>query len=199
MKFLRSGLKSSRSDEELIQQFRESGDKKIISTLFERYIHLVFGVCMKYLKDEDESKDAALEIFEKLSSDLQKHGVAYFKSWLYMVAKNHCLMKLRHAQSVFKKNNEYRKDEMAVVEYFPDGHQEKLETEYRIEQLDQAITELNPEQKQCIELFYLQEKSYVEIAEITGFTMMKVKSYIQNGKRNLKILLTQKNEQRIAR
>ena len=55
-----------------------------------------------------------------------------------------------------------------------------------------SLEELNPEQKQCLILFYLEKKSYQEISENTGFSLMQVKSYIQNGKRNLKILLDKK-------
>jgi RNA polymerase sigma-70 factor (ECF subfamily) len=59
--------------------------------------------------------------------------------------------------------------------------------------LEKCIETLGDEQKQCVKLFYLQEKCYKEITESTGFDMNKVKSYIQNGKRNLKICM-EKNE-----
>ena len=197
MKFIRSNKPSSLSDEELITEFRLTGNKKSIANLFERYAHLVFGVCMKYLKDQDAAQDAAMEIFEKLFSDLQKHEVKYFKSWLYMVTKNHCLMQLRQEQSLRKKRIDFHKDESQLVEIHDEWHLEKIAAEIHLENLSAAIQKLNAEQKTCIELFYLREKSYQEIAEQTGFSLMSVKSFIQNGKRNLKIFLLTLNEQRI--
>ena len=197
MKFIKSGYKSNLSDEELIQSYLRDGDGNCIGALFERYAHLIFGVCMKYFRDEDKSKDAVLEIFEKLASDFGKHTIQYFKSWLYMVAKNHCLMQLRQEQSILKKQSAI-KYEAQVVEMFSESHQEKIQAEIQFDLLAEAISSLNADQKICIELFYLQQKCYKEITDITGYSMLQVKSFIQNGKRNLKIFMLKKNEKRLA-
>lgn len=199
MKFIKSGNKSELTDAELIEQFRVEGDKNFVVILFDRYAHLVFGVCMKYLKDEDASKDASMEIFEKLFIDLEKHKIQHFKSWLYMVSKNHCLMQLRQFQAATKKMHEMQKDESAIMESGTEQHLEKVEKEIQFDNLSLAISELKEEQKTCVELFYLKEKSYQEIAERTGYSMMQVKSNIQNGKRNLKIILSKLNEKKITR
>lgn len=183
---------------ELISLYRESGDNVYIGELFKRYTHLVFGVCMKYLKDEDESKDAVMMIFEKLPGDLKKHEVSQFKGWLHRVASNHCLMELRAKSARHEKEVEMAKDLGSVMESGYELHLDgEADKEKELSNLENAVKELKEEQKICIELFYLQEKSYQEVAEMTGFDMNKVKSAIQNGKRNLKILLTEQNERQV--
>lgn len=176
----------SLTDNELIVRYKKSGDNSLVGELYKRYSHLVYGVCLKYFKNEEESKDAVLQIFEKLMTDLKKHEVANFKSWLHSVAKNHCLMFLRKQQTQQKRVNEYEAT-YQVEEVFsaPFAVHEKEEKELVLTDLEKAITTLKEEQRICIELFFLQEKRYNEVSDITGFTIKQVKSYIQNGKRNL--------------
>lgn len=183
------------SDLELVLKFKESGDNSYLGEIFERYTHLVFGVCLKYLQDHDESKDAVMAIFEKLIDDLKKHEIANFKSWLHSVAKNHCLMFLRTQKSVSFKNEEFKIHSNQFMESDEFLHLfEENKTEKEIGNLNDALKDLNEEQKLCIDLFYLKEKSYQEVSEETGFTMNQVKSFIQNGKRNLKIYLTNNSD-----
>jgi len=146
---------------------------------------------MKYLKDEDLGKDAVMEIYEKLVEDLKRHEVSNLKSWLHSVARNHCLMQLRSEKSKAGKQDQFLKTEDDFVEFgdllHPSSEQQK---ETLLLRLENAVAELNEQQRQCIELFYLQQKCYNEVADITGFSLKEVKSYIQNGKRNLKVALT---------
>lgn len=196
------------SDTELVQKFRDTRDNTIVGELYQRYTHLVFGVCMKYLKDEDEAKDGVMQIFEKLITDLHRHNVDNFKGWLYMVAKNHCLMYFRskknhvelprHLTGDFVDEN-YSDDGMVTqeqhdmnMELVSNVHLNGEDKEKQLTLMEYAIKELKEGQKICIELFYLQEKSYEEVAKMTGYSMKEVKSYIQNGKRNLKIIMTTK-------
>lgn len=189
MLFFRSNKNKELSDSELIQRYKESGNSHFVATLFDRYSHLVYGLCIKYLKDKDESKDAVLEIFEKLMDDLKTHDVKNFKSWLYMVARNYCLMALREQQAMQKKDDEFQWNTNSNID-FSLVHNAYDEKEQKLKLLEEAIRMLNNEQRICIELFYIQEKCYSEVASITGFDMNQVKSYIQNGKRNIKIILT---------
>lgn len=197
MKFLQSKNRYQADDEILVAEYRQSGDSKILGELFKRYVHLVFGVSMQYLKNESEAQDMTMFVFEKLLADLKNHQVTNFKSWLYMVTKNQCLMHLRKNKKVniiefdTGKNGEDADNNMdfAAEEHLDDAEVK----EFKLELLEAGIKELNTEQKTCIELFYLQDKSYVEIAELTGYELQKVKSYIQNGKRNLKIFMDRNN------
>jgi len=190
MQFFKKTNIQSLSDNELLSQYKAGGSNTLIGELYKRYSHLVYGVCLKYLKNEEESKDAVLQIFENLLEDLKKHDVSNFKSWLHSVSRNHCLMFLRKQQTQLKKVNEYN----AVYQHeesfdTPFTVHEKLEKEIVLTDLEQAITQLKEEQQLCITLFFLQEKRYNEVSEITGFTIKQVKSYIQNGKRNLANLM----------
>lgn len=153
--------------------------------LLERYTLLLLGVCMKYLKNEEEAKDAVQQVFLKVLTEVSKYKIDYFKSWLYMVAKNHCLMKLRGQQGKYIKE---LKEDVAIVLQESDKNK-LLENEKTYRLLEECLGELNEEQQQCVTLFYLQKRSYQQIAKYTGFSLMQVKSYIQNGKRNLKMLL----------
>jgi RNA polymerase sigma factor (sigma-70 family) len=176
------------TDQELLEKFYATHDNKWLGTLLQRYTLLLLGVCMKYLKNEEEAKDSVQQVFLKAITELHKYRVEYFKSWLYMVAKNHCLMKLRDKQGRVTEI----KEQMAVTPGDDPGLQLHLEKDRQLEMMTDSLNELSNDQKQCVTLFYLEKRSYQEIAERTGFTLMQVKSYIQNGKRNLKILLEKK-------
>ncbi len=173
------------TDDELINTFLESGDNRFLGILYQRYGHLVLGLCIKYLKNKDEAQDAVIQIFSNLMKDLKRFKIDYFKSWLYVYSKNFCLMELRKRQSTLKKELELIENTHLFMD-MPDPEHLK-EREKQIVLMEKAIELLNKDQKTCIDLFYLKNKSYIEITEITGYTANDVKSHIQNGKRNLKI------------
>ncbi|HRA12988.1 MAG TPA: sigma-70 family RNA polymerase sigma factor [Chitinophagaceae bacterium] len=180
------------TDQELLEKFYADHKNEWLGILLQRYTLLLLGVSMKYLKNEEQAKDSVQQIFLKVIQELHKYKVEYFKSWLYMVAKNHCLMKLRESngKSTVEVNDNItnKADEEA-------DRQVLLQNDHTLDLLELSLKELNPEQQQCVTLFYLQKKSYQEISDETGFTMLQVKSYIQNGKRNLRILIEKKQEE----
>jgi RNA polymerase sigma factor (sigma-70 family) len=179
-------------DHQLLEQFYADKNNEWLGVLLQRYTMLLLGVCMKYLKNEEEARDCVQQVFLKAVTELHKYRVEYFKSWIYMVAKNHCLMKLRDRGKATVEIN----DRIHAAAWEPDNKKELLQKDKALSNLSEAIQQLNKEQQQCITLFYLEKKSYQSITGITGFTMMQVKSHIQNGKRNLKIMLegTQQHE-----
>ena len=172
-------------DKELLNKFYDDGNNYWLGIILQRYTLLLFGVCMKYLKDEEEAKDAVQQIFLKVINELHKYKVDYFKSWIYMIAKNHCLMKLRGNKNLSVELNE----KTIPAEEGQIDKTDLIEKETLLAKMQQAIKQLNPEQRECVNLFYLQKKSYSEVSEITGFTMLQVKSHLQNGKRKLKLLM----------
>src|SRR6185437_8227076 len=172
-------------DSELLQNFYQDHDNKWLGILLPRYTILLLGVCMKYLKNEEDAKDCVQQIFIKIINELHKYKVDYFKSWIYMIAKNHCLMKLREKGKFTAELNE----KMVSIPDEIDAKISSMEKDVLLNKMMNAMNQLNAEQKECVSLFYLQKKSYTEITEITGFTMLQVKSHIQNGKRNLKLMI----------
>ena len=185
------------SDQQLLENFYRDRNNEWLGILLQRYTLLLLGVCMKYLKNEEDARDSVQQIFLKSITELHKYKVDYFKSWIYMVAKNHCLMKLRDKQG--KIPVELTENHIATPAENTDRHA-LLNDEKTFELMNNSLDELNEEQRQCVTLFYLEKRSYQEISEVTGFNMMQVKSYIQNGKRNLKIILEKKlKEQDINR
>ncbi|MES2005741.1 MAG: sigma-70 family RNA polymerase sigma factor [Bacteroidota bacterium] len=174
------------SDQELLDKFYSDHDNQWLGIVLHRYTMLLLGVCMKYLKNEEEAKDAVQQIFLKAITELAKYKVEYIKSWLYMVARNHCLMKLRD-KNIFIPVED--KTQLAATET---DKKELADKEITLGLLETSLAELNREQKTCVTLFYLQKKSYQEIVDSTGYSLLQVKSYIQNGKRNLKILVEKK-------
>ncbi|MBN2613579.1 MAG: sigma-70 family RNA polymerase sigma factor [Bacteroidales bacterium] len=183
------------SDEELIDRIVHEQNEKATETLFDRYVYLLYGICLKYLKDRDDAKDAVMEAFQHALEKIPAAEIRSFKAWIYTVTKNHCLMQLR-------KNNSKADIKNKIADFFyseimESGNgmnliNEEQETDNE-ETIEEALTKLKKEQEQCVRLMYLENKSYKEIADITGYTMNEVKSYIQNGKRNLKILITNNN------
>jgi RNA polymerase sigma-70 factor (ECF subfamily) len=173
------------SDAELTRSYKSSGDLVVLGELYNRYMSLVFGVCQKYLKDREESRDAVMQIFEKLVDSLRLHEVEHFKSWLYVTARNYCLMQLRS-----RKNRKLEEITPLFMETDGNAHlEQEPELEENLVKLERCMEHLINEQKHCVQLFYLEKKCYKEITTLTGFEMNNVKSYIQNGKRNLKICM----------
>jgi RNA polymerase sigma factor (sigma-70 family) len=175
-------------DSTLLDNYRNGGDIAILGKLYERQMPLVYGLCLKYLKDEEAAKDAVMGIFEELIIKVKQHQVKQFRSWLYVVARNYCLMQLRTG----KKLDVINLDD--VVEFIPFLHPEDNNHEQTMRSLETCLQKLPVNQKQSVSLFYLKEMCYKEIAELTGFGLNEVKSYIQNGKRNLKICLDKEIE-----
>jgi len=175
------------TDTELLEYYHADGNQEWIGMLLERYTLLLLGVCMKYLKDEHEAKECVQQVFLKVLTEVSKYKIEYFKSWLYMVAKNHCLMRLREKKGKFVKEVN---ENVAIAQ--EQDKTELLQNETTYDLLEEAINELNDDQRQCVILFYLKKNSYQQISDKTGYNFMQVKSYIQNGKRNLKILLEKK-------
>ena len=185
-----SGKYDHISDSELLANFHEDHNNEWLGILLQRYTMLLLGVSMKYLKNEEEAKDCVQQVFLKVINELHKYKVEYFKSWVYMIAKNHCLMQLR----------DKGKHPIEVNEKIMGAADESEETERHMEKdralndMAQALQQLNNEQQLCVTLFYLEKKSYQEIADQTNYSLMQVKSHIQNGKRNLRILM-ERNQQ----
>jgi len=185
----------NKEDAELLAEYRSGGDLEILGELYSRYMHLVYGVCLKYLKDREESKDAVMQIFEKLLIEIPKHKIENFRSWLYVVTKNYCLMQLRSGKSDSEKLTEWINDPAIFMESSTDLHPlDKDEDSGFIDKaLEDCIERLNEQQKKCIRQFYFENRCYNEIAADNGLDIKKVKSYLQNGKRNLKLCLEEKN------
>lgn len=178
---------------ELLLQYRNTGDLAVLGKLYSPYMSLLYGVCYRYLQDEQQSEDAVMAIFEELIDKLRQHDVGNFKSWLYVYARNYCLMQLRR-----QKRNPHvdLADNLQESEQKLEQEDPKKWLEKDFEKLESCMQQLNTEQATCVRLFYLQQMCYKDIAEQTGYELNKVKSSIQNGKRNLKICMEiKKNEQ----
>lgn len=156
-----------------------------MGVLYKRYTHLAIGTAMKYMKDKNDADDVVMLVFEKLLSELQNKDIKHFKSYLYVMVKNQCLMLLRKTKRELPSDLQHHEQEESV-------ESDQQELEQQLLALEAAIPQLKPEQAQCVDLFYIQKKSYQEIVQLTNFDLKKVKSYIQNGKRNLKLILEKK-------
>jgi RNA polymerase sigma-70 factor (ECF subfamily) len=183
------GNKKSLSDNELVRKFHSSGNPDFLGEFYSRYMHLVYGVCLKYLKNREESKDAVMQIFEKLLTDLPDYEIHNFKAWLYVLSKNYCLMQIRFWQNREKKIKLWQNDPENFMESDVVLHPLDEDTEDNNSALRDCIEKLKKEQKECIGLFYFQNKSYREICILSGIEEKKVKSLLQNAKRNLKICM----------
>lgn len=185
--------KKGKTDSELLEFYMETHNPEFLGELYERYIYLVYGVCLNYFHETEKSKDAVIDIYEKIQQDILKHQIRNFKSWLYVVTKNHCLMELRKTkpgETIFISG---KKDFQSFMENEVELHPVDSEKEEFDEKaLKKCMENLKDEQKKCIHLFYFKDKSYREIAALLNIGEKQVKSNIQNGKRNLKICLETK-------
>lgn len=187
MAFLKN-ISSTTQDADLVKHYQTTGNLEFLGQLYNRYMDLVYGVGLKYLQDSEDAKDAVLSIFEELVIKLKKYEVDNFRSWLYQLAKNHCLMRIRAEKS--KKMVKIDESLMQSTEIVHLNGE--LEKEENLQQLQYCLGQLTVEQREIIELFYYKGKCYNEISEITGHEWNKVRSHIQNGRRNLKNCMDKK-------
>ncbi len=183
---------SQHTDTELLTLFKQTTQNQYLGELLERYSLLVLGVCIKYLKDQTLAQDATQQVFEKVIKEVVKYEIPYFKSWLYSVAKNQCLMQLRNSSNKMQ----YTAQEIDSLELTADDDSGLKLREYllhnKLELLHESLQNLNKDQSICIDLFYFQKLSYREIENKTGLNFQQIKSNIQNGKRNLRLMLETK-------
>ncbi|HOO67416.1 MAG: sigma-70 family RNA polymerase sigma factor [Bacteroidales bacterium] len=179
----------TQSDEELVARYREEGDIGILGQLYERHMHLVYGVCLKYLGEREWAKDEVMNIFEKLVTTVPQQEIERFRTWLYVVTKNHCLMLLRSRKREMIHEDAMINDPTFFMENASEMHPVEDETEEEMRRLEECIRRLKEEQRSCIRLFFYEGCSYRQISERLGMEENKVKSYIQNAKRNLRICI----------
>ena len=181
MAFLKDLKNSAATDQDLVHLYKKNGDIRVLAELYQRYMDLLYAVCFKYLKNTEAAKDAVMAVFEELVSKLLKHEVVHFKGWLYMVTKNYCLMQLRSQKQL------HLVPDPDIMQLAENLHLNgEFDKEEHFNQLEKCIDTLSPDQKQSVRLFYFQEKCYKEIAGITHSDWGKVRSLIQNARRNLK-------------
>jgi RNA polymerase sigma-70 factor (ECF subfamily) len=182
-----------KTDEELIAEFNSTGDLDLLGKLYSGYMPLVFGVCLKYLKDRDDSMDAVMQIFEKILEEIPEQRIENFRGWLYVVAKNYCLMQLRSRKSKEERFIEWANDPAVFMENSSGLHPIDEDREEMEADLTDCIKRLKNEQGECIRLFYFENRCYNEIAAFLKIDEKKVKSHLQNAKRNLKLCLEEKH------
>lgn len=186
--FIKAKDETTLTDAELVQLYRTNAELNVLSNLYQRYMDLIYGICLKYLKDPEAAKDAVINIYEELIAKLKQHEVGNFKSWLYTLSRNHCLMQLRKEKG--HHTVEIPETFMQSGELMhPDAVEQKEE---QLNSMEKCLEQLPSEQKTCVTLFYLQGKCYNDITEQTGIEWNKVRSYIQNGRRNLKLCMEKK-------
>ena len=180
---------SNFSDEELLKVYLKSEDMAHLGKLYQRYMEMVYGVCLKYLRNEGLAEDAVMNIFEEVAEKVKKHEIAAFRGWLYVLSRNHCLMQLRKEKKN-KKLDSTLKSMYSPSEMHPFAGEVKNED--KGQRLRDCLDTLKVEQKDCVELFYYQDYSYKEIAEMKKESVGKIRSFIQNGRRNLKNCIERK-------
>ncbi|AQG79950.1 RNA polymerase sigma factor [Spirosoma montaniterrae] len=178
------------TDAEFVATYRTTGDVAVLGELYERHMELVYAVCFNYLRDEDEAKDAVMHLFEQLVTDLRRHDVQQFQSWLHTVARNYCLMQLRKRQSqpvitslLPNELDEDTEEDHSLIDFSESDHEEDLS------RMEACLQTLPAEQRICLTLFYLEQKSYADVAQQTGYGLKQVKSHLQNGRRMLKLCM----------
>jgi RNA polymerase sigma factor (sigma-70 family) len=180
------------TDSEYVAAYRATGDLSVLGELYERHMELVYAVCYNYLRDEDEAKDAVMHLFEQLVTDLRRHDVQQFQSWLHSVARNYCLMQLRkkqaHPMAALLASDIDGDDADGLTLLADEPGNPDLEED--LTYMEACLQTLPAEQRTCLTLFYLEQKSYTEVAQLTGYDSKQVKSYLQNGRRNLKLCMS---------
>lgn len=180
---------SVESDEELLRRFRQSGNSEYFGQLYNRYIPLIYGLCLKYLQNTELAQDAVMDIFENLLPRISEYEIREFRTWIYSVAKNHAY----HALTAAKQRVSLEIiPEIAESDDIISLLEEKEKSEEQGKALNECMAKLPEEQRKAIQMFFLEDMSYADIVDKTGYELKTIKSQIQNGKRNLKICLEKK-------
>lgn len=189
------------SDEELLKHYKQTGNKELFADLFKKHVSVVYGSCLFYLQDKDEAQDATMQLFEKLMLDVNNREIENFKGWLSFVVRNHCISIIRKNKSQSKNIKSYYEFEYEAPNSDTEEKINSVSDDVMLENMQLCLPKLKENQRLCVELFYLKNKSYQDIANETSFTLNEIKSYIQNGKRNLKLLLEDvtKNQTRLTK
>lgn len=177
------------SDEALLLDFRQSGDKDLFAELFKKHVTTVYGTCLFYLQDKDEAQDATMILFEKMLLDIGTREINNFKAWLGFVVRNHCISLIRKKKTVNKNLKSYYEFELEDSSYETEEKIQSVSDDVLLQEMKSCLPKLKERQRICVEQFYLHNKSYQDIANETGYNLNEVKSHIQNGKRNLKLLI----------
>ena len=181
------------SDEELLKNYKQTGNKEIFADLFKKHVTVVYGTCLFYLQDKDEAQDATMQIFEKLLLDINNREIDNFKGWLSFVVRNHCISLIRKQKSQTKNVKSYYEFEYQDARFETEEAINRVGDEQMLEQMKSSLPKLKEAQRVCVELFYLKNKSYQDISSETSYSLNEIKSYIQNGKRNLKLLIEEQS------
>ncbi len=184
------------SDDELLKHYKQTGNKKIFADLFKKHVTVVYGTCLFYLQDKDEAQDATMQLFEKLLLDINNREIDNFKGWLSFVVRNHCISLIRKQKTQTKNVKSYYEFEYQDANFETEEAINRVGDEQLLEQMKNCLPKLKETQRVCIELFYLKNKSYQDIANETNYSLNEIKSYIQNGKRNLKLLIEEQSRQK---
>ncbi|WP_295938539.1 sigma-70 family RNA polymerase sigma factor [uncultured Alistipes sp.] len=177
----------TREDAELLEKYLQTGDTAWFGALYTRYMPLVYGLCLKYLGRAEDAEDAVMQIFEELVQKIDRYQIKVFRTWLWSVARNHCLQKLRREkQSITVDFGDQFMETAAIVHLLNEGSNEEA-----LSALEKCMEKLPEKQRESIRLFFIEKQSYADIAEATSYNIKGVKSYIQNGKRNLKSCIEQ--------
>lgn len=184
------------SDEEILKHYKQTGDKDVFADLFKKHVTTVYGTCLFYLQDKDEAQDATMQLFEKLLLDVNNREIDHFKGWLSFVVRNHCISLIRKQKTQAKNVKSYYEFEYQDANLETEELIDRVGDEQMLEHMKQSLPKLKEGQRICIELFYLKDKSYQEIANDTSYSLNEIKSYIQNGKRNLKLLIEEQTRQK---
>ena len=198
-KFLRQspddGTSNDASDEALLREYRRTGEEKLIATLFNRYVHLVYGTCRQFLGSNEDARDTTMLVFERILHQAKKTEIQDFPRWLYSASKNLCISRLREAEKTARYKEDWEILEKSKPEFMENEgflrlyHEGSNESTGKNQRLVAALSQLDKGQRTCIRLFFFDKKSYKAIARQTGYSVQQVKSYLQNGKRNLRLLL----------
>ncbi|WP_234735710.1 RNA polymerase sigma factor [Tellurirhabdus bombi] len=181
------------TDADYVSAYKATGSLELLGELYERYMEMVYAICFRYLRDEEESKDAVMVLFEQLIKDVEQHEIRNFKSWLYATTRNYCLMQIRQ-RKLLVNGYDFSSEETDELPFASLSDTDAPDLEQTLTRMDDCLQALPAEQQKSVALFYLDQKSYADIASQTGYDLKQVKSYLQNGRRNLKRCMEGRNE-----
>jgi RNA polymerase sigma-70 factor (ECF subfamily) len=169
------------SEEEQVIAAIRSGDSSAFKKIVDHYQDMVYTICIRLVKNSMIAEELAQDSFLKAFRNIHSYrGESKFSTWLYRIAYNTCL-------SSFRKNTV---DEIEFQDYNADSQEndglKSLETEDRDLELKRLLVRLKEDEQLLIQLFYLEELSIKEIADVVGMTESNIKVKLHRSKQKLK-------------
>ena len=174
-----------RDESSLLLKYLKTNDLSYLLELYRPYMHLVYGLAFKYVKDPKQSQEIVYCIFKKLIKDIKRQEVRVFGNWLYNLSLDFCKQWRDRGRTESDQIVALGGSTQTPVEFYDDKDDDSFEEE--ISSMEDEVMRIKSQQEKCSQLFFKEQRCFQEIADITGWEVSEIKYHVKNAKRKTNI------------